>query len=140
MRLVWHRISPADFNHELVWLTISVAALAAGLIWLGLGLRGLGCPFLAVTGYPCLTCGATRCAIALLHGNFSVAWSWNPLAFVALCGVALFDLYALVVLLMRIPRLRVIDWTRAERNAVRISVVALIAVNWIYLLVHHSRY
>jgi hypothetical protein len=140
MRLVWRRIPPADFDHELVWLAVSIAALAGGAIWLGVGLPGPRCPFLAVTGYPCLTCGATRCAIALLHGNLSLAWSWNPLAFVALCGVALFDLYAAVVLLARTPRFRVTDWTRAEKNAVRVAVVALIAVNWIYLLAQRGRY
>src|ERR1700730_11286981 len=138
MRFVWRRIPPDGFNHELVWLAVSAAALVAGVVWLGLGLPTLRCPFLAVTGYPCLTCGATRCTIALLHGNLSLAWSWNPLAFVALCGVAVFDLYAVVVLLGRTPRIRVIDWTRAEKNAVRIAVVALIAVNWIYLLAHHE--
>jgi hypothetical protein len=100
----------------------------------------LRCPFLAVTGYPCLTCGATRCAIAFLHGNLSLAWSWNPLAFVALYAVALFDLYALIVLVARSPRLRAIDWTGAEKNAVRIAVIALIVVNWAYLLSHRARF
>ena len=140
MRLVWRPVSPGDFDHELVWLAVSAAALAAGAVWLGLGLPWLRCPFLAVTGYPCLTCGATRCAIAFLHGDPFLAWSWNPLAFVALCGVALFDLYALIVLLTRSPRFRVIDWTRAEKNAVRIALIALIALNWIYLLAHRGRY
>jgi uncharacterized protein DUF2752 len=140
MRLVWRRVSARDFNHELVWLGVSAAAVAAGAVWLGLDLPGLGCPFRAITGYPCLTCGATRCALALFHGNLSLAWSWNPLAFVALCSVALFDLYAAVVLLARGPRLRVIDWTRAEKNAVRIAVIALIAVNWIYLLAHRTQF
>ncbi len=140
MRLVSRRITPSDFNHELVWLAVSVAAAVGGAIWLRLGLPTLRCPFLAVTGYPCLTCGATRCAIALGHGNFSAAWLWNPLALVALCGVVLFDVYAAIVLVGRTPRLRLIDWTRAEKNAVRIAVVALIVVNWIYLLAHHTRY
>jgi hypothetical protein len=140
MRLVWRRVTPEDFNHELVWLAVSVVALAAGVVWLGLGLPWLVCPFRTVTGYPCLTCGATRCAIAFSHGHLSMAWSWNPLAFIALCSVALFDLYAAVILLARGPRLRVIDWTRAEKNAVRIAVVMLILVNWAYLLAHRAQY
>ena len=141
MRLVWRRISPTEFNHELVWLVVSVATAIGGAIWFRLGFPGLlRCPFLAVTGYPCLTCGATRCAIAFLHADFSTAWLWNPLAFVALCGVALFDVYAAIVLIARAPRLRLVDWTRAEKNMVRIAVAAVIAVNWIYLLVHHTRY
>jgi hypothetical protein len=140
MRFVWRRIAPHDFNHELVWLAVSVAAAVGGAIWLSLGLPTLRCPFLAVTGYPCLTCGATRCAIALGHGNFSVAWLWNPLAFLALCFVIVFDLYAAIVLIARAPRLRLIDWTRAEKNAVRIAVVTLILVNWIYLLAHRAQF
>jgi hypothetical protein len=140
MRLVWRRVTPEDFNHELVWLAVSVTAVVAGVVWLGLGLPWLGCPFRAATGYPCLTCGATRCAIAFSHGNLLLAWSWNPLAFVAMCGVALFDLYAAVVLLTRGPRLRAIDWTRAEKNAVRVAVILLILANWIYLITHRAQF
>jgi hypothetical protein len=140
MRLVWRRVSPVEFNHELVWLTVSLAAVAGGALWLTLGLPMLRCPFLAVTGHPCLTCGATRCAVALFQGNLFAAWSWNPLAFVGLVGVAVFDLYAAVVLVTRFPRLRVIDWSRGEKNAVRIAVVVLIAVNWAYLLAHRTQY
>src|SRR6476659_11367445 len=101
MRLVWRKIPPAAFNQELVWLVVSVAAALGGAIWLRLGFPTLRCPFLAVTGYPCLTCGATRCGIAFFQGNFSMAWFWNPLALVALCGVAVFDVYAIIVLTMR---------------------------------------
>jgi hypothetical protein len=140
MRLVRRRITPGEFNHELVWLAVSVAAAITGAIWLGLGLPTLRCPFLAITGYPCLTCGATRCSIALFHGNLGAAWLWNPLALVALCGVALYDLYAAIVLFAGLPRLRLIDWTATERNAVRIAAVALILGNWIYLLAHRGRF
>jgi hypothetical protein len=140
MRVVRRRIPAAGFNHELVWLVVSVATAIGGAIWLGLGLPALRCPFLAVTGYPCLTCGATRCAIAFSHGNFFAAWLWNPLALVALCGVALFDVYALIVLVTGALRLRLIDWSRAEKNVVRVAVVALIVVNWIYLLTHRAQF
>jgi hypothetical protein len=87
-----------------------------------------------------MTCGATRCTIAMLHGDFFGALRWNPLAFVALCGVAVFDLYAIIVLASRGPRLRIVDWMAAEKNATRIAVVALIALNWIYLLSHRLRF
>jgi len=140
MRVVWRRLPAAGFDHELVWLAVSVVSFVAGAVWLALGLPWPTCPFLAFTGFPCLTCGATRATVALLHGDFPLALSWNPLAFLALCGVALFDLYALVVLLGRRPRLRVIDWTKTEKTAVRIAVIALIAANWIYLLAHRGRF
>ncbi|HEX8078266.1 MAG TPA: DUF2752 domain-containing protein, partial [Chthoniobacterales bacterium] len=101
---------------------------------------GLRCPFLTVTGLPCITCGATRCAIAFAHGEFPLAWSWNPLAFVGMCGVALFDLYAAIVVLARLPRLRLVSWTRPEKFALRIAVIALAAINWIYLIAHRGRF
>ena len=140
MRLVWRKLAPGEFNYELVWLAVSVAAAVSGAIWLRLGLPMPHCPFLAITGYPCLTCGATRCSIALLNANLATAWHWNPLAFVALCGLALYDLYAAIVLLGGLPRARLVDWTAMEKNAARIGVVALIVVNWVYLLSHRGRF
>ena len=139
MRVVWRRMPAAGFDHELIWLTVTVAVVAGGAAWLAIGLRWPPCPFLAVTGLPCLTCGATRATIAFLHGNFLSAVSWNPLAFLALCGVAVFDLYAVVVLLGRAPRLRMVDWTRTERNIVGVAVVCALLANWIYLLAHQAQ-
>lgn len=140
MRVIWRRNSPGAFDYELVWLSVSVLSAVFGLLWLHFAMPWPGCPFLAITGYPCLTCGATRCAIALAHGNFSAAWVWNPFALISLCAVAFFDLYAAIVLLTRGPRLRLIDWTRPQKNAFRLATIALIALNWIYLLAHHTRY
>lgn len=140
MRVVWRRMPSAGFDHELVWLAVSAAALAGGAAWLWIGLRWPQCPFLAMTGWPCLTCGATRATIAVFHANFLQALSWNPLAFLALCGVAVFDLYAAIVLLARLPRLRLVDWTGKERNIVRIAVVCVLLLNWAYLLAHRDRF
>ena len=140
MRLVSRPLAPKEFDHELVWLVVSVAALIAGGLWLWLGLMWPRCPLLTLTGYPCLTCGATRCAIALGHGHLAQAWQWNPLALVAMGGVLLFDIYAAIVLAARLPRLRFVESTRAQKNGVRLIIVALIAVNWIYLLAHRAQF
>jgi hypothetical protein len=140
MRLVSRRLPPGEFDHELVWLAVSIAVVVAGGGWLWFGLSGPGCPFLAITGYPCLTCGATRCAIAFGHGHFSQAWLWNPLALIGICGVVLFDLYAAIVLLARLPRLRLVDWRRTQKNSVRVGAIVLIAVNWAYLLAHRAQF
>jgi hypothetical protein len=42
------------------------------------------CPFLALTGLPCPTCGTTRAALALSHGHLAAAFAANPLAAAAL--------------------------------------------------------
>lgn len=140
MRLLWRGRSAKELDHELIWLAVSVGSLAGAAVWLALALPWPKCPFLSVTGLPCVTCGATRSAIAFLHGDFLTALRWNPLAFVALCGLVAFDLYALAVIAGRTARLRVVNWTVTEKNAVRIVVISLLALNWIYLLAHRARF
>jgi hypothetical protein len=126
-------LQPGEINHELIWLTVSVGSIAMAGIWLWLGLPWPRCAFHGLTGHPCLTCGMTRSAIRFFHGDFIGALRWNPLVFVALCGLVIFDAYAFSVLAMRAPRLRVINFTPAERNFLRAIVVVVLLANWIYL-------
>jgi len=56
----------------------------------------LTCAFHAISGLPCLFCGGTRAARAILHGNPGVALYFNALAFPAIATVAA----AFVVLLV----------------------------------------
>ena len=140
MRLVWRRRLAREGDPELIWLAVSGAALAGAAAWFALALPWPKCPFLAFTGFPCLTCGATRSTIAFLQGNLPAALSWNPLAFVALCGLVAFALYAVIVLIGGAPRLRIVDWSVTEKNIVRLAVICLLALNWIYLLAHREQF
>jgi hypothetical protein len=140
MRLLWRRRSGNEPDHELIWLTVSAVSIAGGAAWLALALPWPRCPFLAVTGLPCVTCGATRSAIAFLHGDFVSAFRWNPLAFVAFCAVIAFDLYAAIVLVGWTTRLRIVDWTVTEKNVTRIVVLSLLVLNWTYLLANRARF
>lgn len=140
MRLLWRRRSANGPDHELIWLAVSAAAVAGSAAWLAMALPWPRCPFFALTGLPCVTCGATRATIAFLHGDFLSALRWNPLAAVSICGLVVFDLYAAIVLVGRTPRLRIVDWTVAEKKVARIVVIGLLALNWIYLLAHHDRF
>lgn len=134
MRLIVRRLGPGELNHELIWLGVTVGSLACAALWLSFGLPWPNCVFHDLTGLPCLTCGATRSTIAFLHGNFVRAWLWNPIAFLALCGIALFDLYALSVLVMRARRLRIIFSNERAKRFTRFFVITALALNWIYLL------
>jgi Protein of unknown function (DUF2752) len=136
MQFLRRRLAPGETDHELLWLSVSAGSLVCAAVWLALGLPWPRCVFHDLTGLPCLTCGATRCTIAFLHGNFIAAWTWNPLAFLALGGVALFDLYALIVLVFRAPRLRIVAFTRRAKNFARLAAIAILALNWIFLLSH----
>src|SRR5688572_16657483 len=136
MRVVWRRMPAAGFDHELVWLAVSVAALAGGAVWISLGLSWSQCPFLAMTGWPCMTCGTTRASVAFLHGNFLEAFWWNPLAAVVLGALVVFDLYAVTVLVRRAPRVRLVEWTGRQRTIAWIVLIVAVLSNWVYLLAH----
>jgi hypothetical protein len=136
MQFTWRQLAKYETNHEILWLSVSVGSLTVASIWLALGLPWPTCVFHELTGLPCLTCGATRCTIAFLHGDFATAWTWNPLVFLTLSGVALFDFYALTVLVLRAPRLRIVAFTRRSKNFVRLTAVVALALNWIFLLSH----
>jgi len=134
MRVIRRPLAPGETDHELVWLCVSLVGLALAAGWFALGLPWPRCLFLAITGHPCLTCGATRCAIAFFHFDFWSAWKWNPLVFSTLGGLSIFDVYAFTVLVFRAPRLRIGYFTFAEKTFLRIVVVILLLSNWIYLL------
>jgi hypothetical protein len=56
------------------------------------------------------------------------------------CGVAVFDFYAAIILVTGAPRLRVALWNAAEVKWIRLLVVAMLALNWIYLLSNSGRF
>ncbi|PYL15447.1 MAG: hypothetical protein DME30_11390 [Verrucomicrobia bacterium] len=134
MRIVRRPLAPGETDHELIWLSVSLGSLALAAGWFALRLAWPHCIFLAVTGHPCLTCGATRAAIAFFHLDFMSAWKWNPLVFTTLCGLSIFDAYAFAVLVIRAPRLRIVQFTRSEKSFLRLTAVILLLSNWIYLL------
>jgi len=140
MQLVWRPLAPREFDHELAWLCVSLGGLVAAATWLTLGLPWPLCVFHTMTGYPCLTCGATRSAMAFFHGNFPAAFAWNPLVFAGYVGLTLFDIYAFVTVVLRRPRLRVVGLTPSEKSFVRWTVITAAAVNWGYLLLNSRRF
>jgi hypothetical protein len=130
------RLTPGEVDHELIWLSASVSSLVLAAAWLTIGLPWPVCMFHELTGLPCMTCGMTRCAIQFFHGHFAVALKWNPLIFAVLCGVIAFDLYAFAALTMRVPRLRISFCTQRAKTLMRASILAALALNWMYLLMH----
>jgi hypothetical protein len=136
VQIVARRLDRSEIDHELVWLGASLVSLGLAAAWFALGLPWPRCAFHDVTGLPCVTCGMTRSAIQFFHGNFLTALRWNPLVFVALCGLSIFDAYAFVVLVSRAPRLRIAKFSSAGKTFVRALVVTSLGANWGYLLLH----
>jgi len=136
MSISCRRLSPNEIDHEFIWLTVSVASLGLAVAWFWVGLPWPSCVFHDLTGLPCLTCGATRSIIEFLHGHILAALKWNPLVFAAVCGLLIFNAYAFVVLIARARRLRMANLTATEKKIARLSTLALLGANWIYLLAH----
>lgn len=103
--------------------------------WLALGLPTPPCPLHMLTGLPCPTCGMTRGLRCLLHGNLEAALLFNPLLMLILVGITIYLLYCVVVISVGLPRLRLEKLSQSTARGIRIGVVTLISVDWIYLIV-----
>jgi len=130
----WRQKRESETDHELLWLAVSVAAFTAALLWLKLGFPRPICLFHELTHRPCLTCGGTRCLLALISGHFTQAFLWNPLVFCGFIAILLFDLYAVAVLLFKFPRLRFDNLRPGTARKIRIIAVLAATANWIYLV------
>ena len=126
----WRRLRGGEIDHEMLWLSVSVVSGGLAWLWIRLGWSGPVCPLHAFTGWPCLTCGATRAVRAVFRGNFLEAFCWNPLVIVGLSMVLLFDLYALIVVGFGLPRLRFEDMPQRIVSALRVGVIVAILINW----------
>ena len=90
------------------------------------------CVFHSLIGLPCVTCGSTRAFSALIDGEFLAAFRLQPL-FVAGC---LFSVaYGVRAPLALIAGKRIsVELTDQDRFLIRCLVIALILVNWAYLV------
>jgi hypothetical protein len=140
VQLAARQLDKNEIDHELIWLSASVASFALAVSWFMLGLPWPHCVFHDLTGLPCITCGATRSAIQFFHCHFLAAWKWNPLIFAFLCSVGVFDLYAFAAVTTRVPRFRIRFSTASERKWARCIVIAVLGLNWIYLLSHWRQF
>jgi hypothetical protein len=135
MQLVRRPLAPAETDHELVWLFVCAGSFVFAIAWRVLDLLWPACLFHLITGHPCATCGATRAAMALFHGQFLMALKWNPLAFFAYVSLIAFCFYAFVTVITHAPRLRIVQVGAGEKKLLRSSAIALFLGNWIYLLI-----
>ena len=114
-----------------LWLAAAASALALRPLWLAAAPNLRPCVFRAITGIPCPTCGTTRAATAFLNGEILAAFAANPLA--AGFGL-LFVVGAPLATLWAIARWPVPLLPTPIPMWIRVSAVALVAINWLWVL------
>jgi len=132
--MTWRALRDDETDHESLWLSVSVAASVVGTCWVGSGLPTPVCWFHLTTGLPCPTCGVTRAARQLLHGDLPGAFRYNPLGVCALGAMIAFDIYAAIVLTFKLPRFRVDYLHPKTARWLRIIVCAALLINWGWLI------
>jgi hypothetical protein len=91
------------------------------------------CPFHQITGYPCLTCGASRAANALYDGRLGEMFLSNPLVVTFCVGLFLFSLLKLFEYIFHIKVV-----LKLSRKAVllgKIVICLAAAADWLFLIV-----
>ena len=127
-------LAPRETDFEFLFLVVSTGLALSCYLWLTLGMPWPGCWVRRLTGLPCPTCGAARCAMPLAHLDLDGAWRHNPLIFIFFGGSLLVDLYAAAVLLFGLPRLRLAKLPSKIKSAMGAWLIIALTANWIYLL------
>ena len=70
----------------------------------------------------------------LCAGDFFAAFLINPLIFFSLIGIAFYDAYAAIVLIFRLPRLRLDELSSRTANLFRGGAAAVLLLNWGWLI------
>ena len=129
--MTWREARAEDMSLAGVWALAAASAVAlAPVLRLASGLLP-ACPLHALTGLPCPSCGATRAALQLADGQVLDALAINPLATLALGLAIMGGLLAPAWVALRGPLP-----ARTPDRILRQGVVAALAINWAYLVLH----
>ncbi len=137
MRWVLKRRDRLDVDYELLLGVVLVplcAALGAGVALLPARWTP-ACLLRVVSGYPCPTCGTLRCIRQALAGRLWTAFLTQPLVATALVFALVYSLYSWVVVVGRLPRVRLQRVPRGFGWWVGTAVLGALAANWVYLII-----
>jgi hypothetical protein len=129
--VTWAKPGTIERQLALLWCVVALSLVALAPLLGAVAPYFPRCPFHAITGLPCPTCGATRGGLALLGGHPLLALAYNPLAVLAevafLAGGILGPIY--LALGGRLPELPkpLPGWLRG-------GVAAVIVANWAWLI------
>ena len=127
----WRSPDREERQIALLWGVSAASALVLRPLWLAVAPLLPPCPFLTLTGVPCLSCGTTRAAVAFLDGRPLDALAANPLA--ALAGGA-FVLGGLAAPLWVAVRLPAPDLAAPLAPWARIAIIVVLLANWAWVI------
>jgi hypothetical protein len=112
------------------------SVLFVGMVWLLLHhyqIIDIGCFFKKITGLPCPSCGTTRSVLALLNGEFSKAFYWNPFGFLIL-AILLVVPFWIIYDVFRKKETFYLFYIKAEKYIQKSDflffIVMLVVLNW----------
>ncbi len=132
MKLIW-RPPPAKGDLALIYAAILAAWASLATLRLFLKLPLPPCPFHHFTGFPCVGCGSTRAASALVRSRIFEALAWNPFATIAMLGVAIYCTWAVASRILNLPR-PYLEITPTELRWAAVLLGILLIANWFYLI------
>ncbi len=132
MRIKLRQRRPQDIEFGIIYGGIGILILMA-LRFTPVARLLPGCVFKGLTSFPCPTCGATRAALLLVHGETAASLSMNPLVSLCFMAACIVFFYSLPAFLLHLPRTSV-ELSVREHLAIRIAVVVLVLVNWSWLV------
>jgi hypothetical protein len=120
-----------DRQVALLWGVLAASSLLLRPFWLALAPLLPACPFRALTGVPCLSCGTTRAAMALLDGRVVDALLVNPLA--ALAGLG-FIAGGIIAPVWALLGLKVPSVPPVAPRALRIALALVLLAGWAWVI------
>lgn len=116
------------------------AILVVGLLFLRIAstfvIQLPPCTFHNITGIPCPSCGATRSAIQFARGELLTSLRMNPLFFLLYLTVLLWGVVSVILFIIR--KKISITLNLFETRLIRWGALAIILLNWIYLILADS--
>lgn len=91
------------------------------------------CMFHTITGVPCPSCGATRSATLLAHGEVVRALAMNPFFFFLFIAAVIWGIGSLILFTLKFTMS--VRLSYLEARIIRWGVLIMLFANWCYLIV-----
>ncbi|MEO8205444.1 MAG: DUF2752 domain-containing protein [Chthoniobacterales bacterium] len=134
MTFEFKRLRSSEIDFELIGAEVFITSILLMLFWFKMALPIPQCWLRAATGIPCATCGASHAMQRLLQMDWKAAMLWNPLFVTVMFLAAVLSVYAVIVVVFRLPRIRITQINVRTAWTLRILLVAVFVGNWIYVI------